>query len=148
LPEIPGVVAQFEEGARRSLAAGFDGVEIHGANGYLIDQFLRDGSNRRTDEYGGPVEQRARFLLEGTAAVIRAGGADRVGVRVSPLSAFNGMSDGDPKETFGYAATALGRLGLAYLHAVLPGSDDPTSEAHAMAGFLRERFGGTFLVNG
>jgi len=148
LVEIPGVVAQFAEGARRALEAGFDGVEIHGANGYLLDQFLRDGSNRRTDEYGGPVEQRARLLLEVTEAVARVWGADRVGVRVSPLSAFNGMSDSDPRSTFGYAASALGRLGLAYLHAVLPGSDDPASEAHAMARHLRERFGGTFLVNG
>jgi N-ethylmaleimide reductase len=148
LAEIPGLIAQFEAGARSALAAGFDGVEIHGANGYLLDQFLRDGSNRRTDEYGGPVEQRARFLLEVAEAVVRVWGADRVGVRLSPLSAFNSMSDKDPRQTFGYAAAALGRSGLAYLHAVLPGSDDPTSEAHAMARHLRERFGGTFLLNG
>jgi N-ethylmaleimide reductase len=94
--EIPGVVAQFEEGAWRAQAAGFDGVEIHGANGYLIDQFLRDGTNRRTDRYGGSVENRARFLLEVTEAVAGVWGADRVGVRLSPWSDFNSMRDSDP----------------------------------------------------
>jgi N-ethylmaleimide reductase len=148
LAEIPGVVEQFADGARRALAAGFDGVEIHGANGYLVDQFLRDGSNRRTDVYGGPVEQRARFLLEVVEAVVGIWGADRVGVRVSPLSAFNGMSDSDPRATFGYAAAALSRHGLAYLHAVLPGSADPATPEHAMARHLYERFGGAFLLNG
>ncbi|HEV7516165.1 MAG TPA: alkene reductase [Thermoanaerobaculia bacterium] len=148
LAEIPGVVAQFTDGAERALAAGFDGVEIHGANGYLLDQFLRDGSNRRTDVYGGPVEQRARFLLEVVEAVVRVWGPERVGVRLSPLSAFNGMSDSDPQATFGHAAAALARFGLAYLHAVLPGSDDPASAAHAMARHLRERFAGPFVLNG
>jgi len=146
--EIPGVVGQFEEGARRALAAGFDGVEIHGANGYLIDQFLRDGSNRRTDAYGGPVEGRARFLFEVTEAVVRVWGADRVGVRVSPLSPFNGMSDSAPQATFGHAAAGLSRFGLAYLHVVAPGSADPDSEAAAMVRHPRRRFDGRLMLNG
>ena len=141
--EIPGVVAQFEEGARRALEAGFDGVEIHGANGYLIDQFLRDGSNHRTDAYGGSPENRARFLLEVTEAVVGVWGADRVGVRLSPLNAFNDMSDSDPATTFGYAAGALNRFGLAYLHVV-----EPVGTAEGVAHHLRERFQGTFMLNG
>ncbi len=148
LEEIPGIVRQFEEGARRALAAGFDGVEIHGANGYLLDQFLRDGSNQRTDEYGGSVENRARLLIEVTEAVVGVWGAERVGVRLSPTSPFNDMSDSDPRATFGYAAEALSRFGLAYLHAILPGSADPETEDHAIARILRERFRGTVLLNG
>jgi N-ethylmaleimide reductase len=149
LDEIPGVVEQFAHGARQALAAGFDGVEIHGANGYLIDQFLRDGANHRTDAYGGPVENRARFLLEVTAAVVKVWGADRVGVRLSPLGAFNTMSDSNPEATFGYAAAALDRFGLAYLHAaMLPGVLDATSPDHAMARLLREKFHGPLIING
>lgn len=143
IDEIPGVVAQFEDGARRALEAGFDGVEIHGANGYLIDQFLRDGTNHRTDAYGGPVENRARFLLEVTEAVVGVWGGDRVGVRLSPLSAFNDMSDSDPVTTFGYAAGALNRFGLAYLHVI-----EPVGTADGVAPLLRERFQGPFMVNG
>jgi N-ethylmaleimide reductase len=149
LEEIPGVIRQFEEGARRALEAGFDGVEIHGANGYLVDQFLRDGTNRRTDEYGGPVESRARFLLEITEAVAKVWGADRVGVRLSPLGDFNSMSDSDPEATFAYAAEQLGKLGIAYLHlGGLVGVEAPESREHRMAQLLREKFGGTLMVNG
>lgn len=148
LDEIPGVVKQFEDGARRALEAGFDGVEIHGANGYLIDQFLRDGTNHRTDAYGGPVESRARFLLEVTEAVAGVWGADRVGVRLSPTGTYNDMSDSDPLATFGYAAGALGRFGLGYLHAVLPGAWDRSTPEHEVARVLRERFGGRFMLNG
>ncbi|HEY2739420.1 MAG TPA: alkene reductase [Thermoanaerobaculia bacterium] len=149
LDEIPGVVAQFAHGARTALAAGFDGVEIHGANGYLIDQFLRDGTNHRTDIYGGPIENRARFLVEVTTAVAKVWGADRVGMRLSPLGAFNTMSDSNPMATFGYAATALNRFGLAYLHAaMLPGALDATSPDHAMARLLREKFHGPLMLNG
>ena len=148
LEEIPGVVAQFQDGAERALAAGFDGVEVHGANGYLIDQFLRDGSNQRTDLYGGTTEKRARFLVEVTEAAIRVWGPERVGVRLSPLSAFNGLADPDPRTTFGDATATLDRFGLAYLHLILPESAVPGSEAHAMAGHLRERFAGPILLNG
>jgi N-ethylmaleimide reductase len=145
--EIKAVVEQFAEGARRALEAGFDGVEIHGANGYLIDQFLRDGTNRRTDEYGGSIENRVRFLLEVTEAVVRVWGAERVGVRLSPTNLFNDMSDSDPAATFGYAARALNRFGLAYLHVVegverRPGTPDP------VAHLLRQEFDGPFILNG
>jgi N-ethylmaleimide reductase len=148
LEEIPGVVEQFREGAKRALAAGFDGVEIHGANGYLIDQFLRDGTNQRTDVYGGPVENRARFLLEIVDAVVGVWGADRVGVRLSPTGSFNSMSDSDPLATFGYAAGALRPYGLAFLHLVLPQAWDPSTLEHAIARTVKERFGGTVVLNG
>lgn len=149
LEEIPGVVRQFEEGARRALEAGFDGVEIHGANGYLVDQFLRDGSNHRTDAYGGSIQNRARFLLEITEAAVKVWGADRVGVRLSPLGAFNSMSDSDPEATFAYAAEQLGRLGIAYLHlGGMVGVENPESREHRMAQLLRQRFGGTLMING
>ncbi|WP_426435477.1 hypothetical protein [Bradyrhizobium genosp. P] len=120
LEEIPGIIEEFRAAARRGLRAGFDGVEIHGANGYLPDQFLEDGTNKRTDEYGGPVENRARFLLEVTQAAISVWGADRVGVRLSPSGTYGSMSDSDPVATFGYVAGKLGRLGIAYLHVVEP----------------------------
>jgi N-ethylmaleimide reductase len=141
--EIPGVVAQFEDGARRALAAGFDGVEIHGANGYLIDQFLRDGSNRRTDAYGGSAANRARFLLEVTEAVTGVWGGDRVGVRLSPLNPFNDMRDSNPADTFGYAAEALNWFGLAYLHVIEPVGTEP-----GVARGLRKRFRDAFILNG
>jgi N-ethylmaleimide reductase len=144
--EISGVVQQFRRGALNALAAGFDGVEIHGANGYLIDQFLRDGSNRRTDRYGGSIANRARFLRETVEAVIGVWGADRVGVRLSPLGNFNSMSDSDPAATFGHAAETLGRYGLAYLHVVEGGHESaggPFDWAE-----LKRRFGGSYMANG
>ena len=144
LDEIPGVVEQFAHGARSALASGFDGVEIHGANGYLVDQFLRSGTNQRTDAYGGPVENRTRFLLEVTEAVVGVWGADRVGVRFSPTGVFNTMSDSDPAATFGYAAKALDRFGLAYLHVVEPVG----SPAPLVAPVLRAAFRGPFILNG
>jgi N-ethylmaleimide reductase len=147
LEEIPGVVEQFAHGARSALASGFDGVEIHGANGYLVDQFLRDGTNHRTDAYGGPVENRARFLLEVTEAVAGVWGAERVGVRLSPTGSFNSMIDSDPAATFGYAARALDRFGLAYLHAVEPLARTPEMPA-PVAPELRSLFHGPFILNG
>ena len=141
--EIPGIVAQFENGARHALEAGFDGIEIHGANGYLVDQFLRDGTNRRTDRYGGSLENRARFLLEVAEAVAGVWGANRVGVRISPRSDFNDMHDSDPASTFGYAAQALAPLGLAYLHVV-----EPVGDAAPLAPALKAAFGGPLMVNG
>jgi len=145
--EIPGVVAQFETGARLAKEAGFDGVELHGANGYLIDQFLRDGSNRRTDRYGGSLANRARFLLEVTEAVAGVWGADRVGVRLSPRGDFNDMSDSDPRATFGHAALALAPFGLAYLHIVEPVGSLPAGTA-PLAPRLKEAFGGPLMING
>ena len=114
--EIPAIVAAFAQAAKNAIAAGFDGVEVHGANGYLIDQFLRDGCNHRTDGYGGSVENRARLLFEVLTAVTAAIGADRVGLRLSPLNSFNSMVDSDPMGLIGFLADRLNSFKLAYLH--------------------------------
>lgn len=143
LAEIPGVVEQFAAGARLARAAGFDGVEIHGANGYLIDQFLRDGTNRRTDAYGGSAQGRARFLLEVVEAVASVWEAARVGVRLSPTNPFNGMSDSDPKATFSHAVRELAARKVGYLHLV-----DPVASRERMAPLLRPLFRGPLMVNG
>ncbi len=116
--EIPGVVEDYRRAAERAKAAGFDGVEIHAANGYLINQFLDSKTNHRTDQYGGSVENRYRFLKEVTEAVLTVWPADRVGVRLSPNGNFNDMGAPDFRETFTYAAAQLNRYGLAYLHVV------------------------------
>ena len=145
--EIPGVVAQFRHGAELARKAGFDGVEIHGANGYLVDQFLRDGSNRRTDRYGGSVENRLRFPLEVVDAVAEVWGPERVGVRISPLGAFNSMEDSDPKALFTAFARALGERNLAYLHVITDDAfaDDPRSFDPLSLGPV---FGGTVIAAG
>jgi N-ethylmaleimide reductase len=114
--EIAAIVADFAQGAKNAIAAGFDGVEVHGANGYLIDQFLRDGSNQRTDAYGGSMKNRARFLMEVLTAVTAAIGSDRVGLRLSPLNSFNSMKDSDPVALTAYVAEKLNSFKLAYLH--------------------------------
>lgn len=114
--EIPGLVRAYAEAARRAVAAGFDGVEVHGANGYLIDQFLRDGSNQRDDAYGGSLAHRARFLFEVVEAVCAAIGSERVGLRLSPLNSYNSMKDSDPLALTAYLAEQLNRFDLAYLH--------------------------------
>ncbi len=147
--EIAVVVDQFRKGAENALAAGFDGVEIHGANGYLIDQFLRDGTNHRTDEYGGSLENRTRFLLEVTGAVFSVWGSDRVGVRISPVNSFNDMSDSDPQATFNHVAGALSRLGLAYLHVVEAVIGDTLSFDQSFDFTqVKDAFGGTYIANG
>ena len=148
-PEIAAIVEQFADGARRSREAGFDGVEVHGANGYLVDQFLRSGTNRRDDEYGGSLANRTRFLVEVVEAVTAAWEPARVGVRLSPTSPFNSMHDDNPVETFGHAAAELDRFGLAYVHViapvagpgVVPGAPDVASE-------IRRRFRGPLILNG
>lgn len=114
--EIPGIIAGFRKAAENAKAAGFDGVEIHGANGYLLDEFLRDGANKRTGPYGGPIENRARLLIEVTAAVCEVFGRDRVGVRISPLNSYNSMADSDPAGLTAYVAAQMNALGIAYLH--------------------------------
>jgi N-ethylmaleimide reductase len=144
LSEIPGVVEQFRKGAENAKAAGFDGVELHGANGYLLDQFTRDGTNKRTDTYGGSIENRARFPLAVTKAVIDVWGADRVGYRISPTGAFNSMADSNPRGTFGYLTEQLNKLGIAFLHAVDPIADG----AKRLSPFLRPKFDRTYIVNG
>jgi N-ethylmaleimide reductase len=120
--EIPGIVAAYAQAARNALAAGFDGVEVHGANGYLIEQFLQSHTNQRTDRYGGGIENRIRFLLEVTQAVVEVWGADRVGVRLSPYGIANGSGEPDPMPLYTRAVEALNPLGLAYLHLLEPRS--------------------------
>jgi len=148
LPEIPDLIGDYRKGAANSIAAGFDGVEIHGANGYLLDQFLRDGSNRRSDGYGGTLENRARLMLEVTEAVCDEIGADRVGIRLSPLQPFNDMKDSDPETTFSYLVEQLNRFGLAYLHVTEMGSETPDTAGPAFdLGKLRAIWKGVYITN-
>jgi len=149
--EIAGIIAEFGAGAARAKAAGFDGVEIHGANGYLPDQFLQDGTNRRTDDYGGGIENRARFLLEVTRAAIDVWGADRVGVRLSPSGSYGSMSDSDPQATLGYTAARLDDLEIAWLHVVEPrirGTELITDAEPLAARHLRRIFHRTLIAAG
>jgi 2,4-dienoyl-CoA reductase-like NADH-dependent reductase (Old Yellow Enzyme family) len=139
--EVKGVAQAFGRGAANAKAAGFDGVELHGANGYLLDQFLQDGSNHRTDEYGGPIENRARLMLEATDAAIAVFGAGRVGMHLAPRGDAHGISDSDPAATFGYVARELGKRRIAFIAArehVGPDSLGPT---------LKQEFGGMFVAN-
>ena len=139
--DIERIVADFGRGAKRALAAGFDGVEIHGANGYLLDQFLRDGSNKRDDDYGGPVENRVRFIKEVTAAVVGEVGADRTGIRLSSQNGVQSMHDSDPVGTFTHAAKVLDEFGLAYLH-----FKEPAGAREALPS-VRNAFKNTLIVN-
>lgn len=152
LEEIPAVIEAFRQGAALAREAGFDGVEIHGANGYLPDQFLQDGTNTRTDAYGGPIENRARLMLEITAAAISVWGPGRVGVRLSPSSSYGSMHDSNPKATFGYLARQLDSLGLAYLHVVEPrikGNETIDEAAEPVAvPYLRTLFSGPIIAAG
>jgi N-ethylmaleimide reductase len=120
--EIPGIIEAYRQGAANALKAGFDGVEIHGANGYLIEQFLQSHTNLRTDQYGGTIENRTRFLMEVTKAVIEVWGADRVGVRLSPYGVANGSGEPEPMPLYSHVVTSLDPLGLAYLHFIEPRS--------------------------
>jgi N-ethylmaleimide reductase len=148
--EIAGVVADFAKGAANAKAAGFDGVEIHGANGYLVDQFLRDGVNKRTDQYGGSLENRLRFMKEVTTAVAAAWEPSRVGIRLSPSGTFNGMSDSDPVATFSAALQALSALKIAYVHVVEPMEADQRHGGpgwkSASARELRRHFKGAYIA--
>jgi 2,4-dienoyl-CoA reductase-like NADH-dependent reductase (Old Yellow Enzyme family) len=139
--EIPGVIADFRRGAQNALEAGFDGVEIHGANGYLLDQFLQDKSNRRTDDYGGPVENRARLHLEVTDAVVSVWGAGRVGMHLAPRGDAHDMGDSDLAGTFGYLARELGRRKIAFLCAREKQGPD------SLGPQLKEAFGGVYIAN-
>lgn len=153
--ELPGIVEQYLQGAKNAMAAGFDGVEVHSANGYLLDQFLNSTTNRRTDAYGGSVENRARLLLEALEAVCKLWGSERVGVRLSPLGSFNDMADEDPETLFGYLAERLSEFDLAYLHLVdstwVAGNttrEEPEPRAAAVMELIRERYRGTLIVCG
>lgn len=149
--QLPAIIADYVASARRAMAAGFDGVEIHSANGYLLDQFLRDGSNRRSDEYGGSIENRIRFPLEVVRAVVEAVGADKTGIRISPTNPFNDMSDSDPLALFKAFAQKLAPLNLAYLHSM-----EPISTSHPMSNpsglratpAIRDVYKGVLIVNG
>ena len=148
--EIPGIVAQFRQGAENAKAAGFDGVELHGANGYLLDQFLRDGSNQRTDAYGGSLVNRVRFPLEVADAVIGVWGPQRVGYKLSPYFSGYSMSDSNPLETFAFIAAELNKRGLLYLHvseAVAGPMAAPTGTKRATP-ILRDAFDGALIANG
>lgn len=139
--EIPGVIEAYRKGAENALAAGFDGVEIHGANGYLLDQFLQDSTNRRGDEYGGTLENRARLMLEVTDACVSVWGAGRVGMHLAPRCDAHDMGDSDPAATFGYVATELGKRGIAFIcarEAVGPDSLGPV---------LKKKFCGVYIAN-
>ncbi|MDR3455955.1 MAG: alkene reductase [Verrucomicrobiae bacterium] len=145
--ELPGIVTQYADAAQRAKSAGFDGVEIHNANGYLLDQFLRDGTNKRTDEYGGPVRNRARLTLEVTAAVVQVWGADRVGIRFSPGGVFNDMSDSNPLATFSHVLHELNRFKLAYAHLIVSTDDDLKHGAVPVPlPALRKEFHGPLIV--
>ena len=120
ISEIPGIVEDYRKAAARAKTAGFDGVELHAGNGYLLDQFLQDGSNKRTDSYGGSIENRSRFLLEVVEAMTSVWGGDRVAVRIAPAGTWNHMRDSNPAVLFAYAAEQLNRFGLAYLHIIEP----------------------------
>lgn len=148
--EIPNIVEDFRWAAQNAREAGFDGVEIHGANSYLLDQFTRDGSNHRTDEYGGSIQNRTRFALDVAKAVVDVWGQERVGYRVSPNGNSYSISDSNPVATFSYLAERLNALGVGYLHVMEPIAGKNAVPAHVtrVTPFLREKFRGTFIVNG
>ena len=143
--EIPSIVAAFVNAAKNAIAAGFDGVEVHGANGYLIDQFLRDGSNDRSAPYGGSMENRARLLFEVLSAVSDAIGSERVGVRLSPLNSFNSMTDSDPVGLVSYLAAELNKFNLAYVH--LMRADFFGVQQADVVTPMREHYKGSLILN-
>jgi 2,4-dienoyl-CoA reductase-like NADH-dependent reductase (Old Yellow Enzyme family) len=141
LDEIPGIVAEYRRGAENALAAGFDGVELHGANGYLLDQFLQDVSNHRTDEYGGSIENRARLMLEAVDAVIAVWGTARVGLHLNPRARSHSMGDSDKPTTFGFVAREAGRRGIAFI-CVRESLEEPRLEPE-----MKKAFGGPVIAN-
>ncbi len=148
IDEIPDILEQFRNAAANALEAGFDGVEIHAANGYLIDQFLRDGSNQRDDAYGGAMENRARLLLEIVAAVCDVWTRNCIGVRLSPLNPFSDMRDSNPEALFSHTATALNQFDLAYLHINEQGLENPGAAGPAFdLRTLRRLFNGPYICN-
>jgi len=147
LDEIPALLEDFRHAARNAIAAGFDGVEVHAANGYLIDQFLRDGSNRREDAYGGSIENRTRLLFEVVQAVAQEIGAERTGVRLSPVTPANDAHDSDPQPLFERAVERLDPLGLAFLHVIEGATGGPRDNIAFDYAALRAKFRGPWLVN-
>ncbi|WVV49112.1 alkene reductase [Pseudomonas sp. NA13] len=147
ISELPGIINDFRQAAANAIAAGFDGVEIHGANGYLLDQFIKDGANVRTDAYGGSIENRARLLLEVTAAVVEEVGANRTGLRISPVSPANGVSSSAPQAQFDYLVEQLNALDIVYLHVVEGATGGPRDVAPFDFAALRQRFKNTYIAN-
>ncbi|HET6788759.1 MAG TPA: alkene reductase [Aquabacterium sp.] len=145
--EVAGIVNDFRTAARHAIEAGFDGIEIHGAHGYLLDAFLRDGSNKRTDIYGGSIENRARFLLEVMAAVIAEIGADKVGVRISPVSPVNDSNESAPQALFEYVVRELDKLKPIYVHVVEGATGGPRDNAPFDYEALRRLYSGVWMVN-
>ncbi|WP_395407172.1 alkene reductase [Pseudoduganella sp. UC29_106] len=153
IEEIKDLVESFRQAARRGIAAGFDGVELHSANGYLLDQFLQDGSNKRTDSYGGSIKNRTRFLLEVVEAVASVWGHERVAVRIGPSGSFGDMSDSDPEALFTHVARELDKLNLAYLHLIEPRiagnvEDESREQAPVASRLIRQHYKGTIIAAG
>jgi len=145
--EIPAVIDTFRQAAANAMEAGFDGVEVHGANGYLLDQFARDGANKRDDDYGGSVENRARLMLEVAEAVAKEAGAERTGIRISPASPMNGLTDSNPQPLFEHIVEKLDGLGLVYLHVIEGTTGGPRDTASFDYAALRRRFRGAYIAN-
>jgi N-ethylmaleimide reductase len=147
LSEIPGIIEDFRRGAANAKEAGFDGVEIHGANGYLLDQFAKDGANKRTDSYGGSIENRARLMLEVSEAVVAEIGAERTGIRISPVTPANDISDSNPQPLFDYIVDQLNALKLTYIHVIEGATGGPRDIAPFDYASLRKRFAGAYVAN-
>lgn len=147
LEELPGIINDFRQAAANAIAAGFDGVEIHGANGYLLDQFAKDGANLRDDAYGGSIVNRARLLLEVASAVASEIGSQRTGIRISPVSPANGITSSDPQAQFDYIVDQLSALDLVYLHVVEGATGGPRDVAPFDYAGLRRRFKNTYIAN-
>jgi N-ethylmaleimide reductase len=147
LSEIPGIVEGFRRGAANALKAGFDGVEIHGANGYLLDQFAKDGANKRSDGYGGSIENRARLMLEVAQVVSAEAGPERTGIRISPVTPANDVSDSNPQPLFDYIVDGLNALKLVYIHVIEGATGGPRDVAPFDYGSLRKRFAGAYIAN-
>ncbi len=147
LDELPGIVEDFRQAAANAIAAGFDGVEIHAANGYLLDQFLKDSANVRDDAYGGSIKNRARLALEVAAAVVKEVGAERTGIRISPVSPANDISSSDPQAQFDYLVAQLDALELVYLHVVEGATGGPRDVAPFDFDALRQKFRNTYIAN-
>ncbi|WP_316192432.1 MULTISPECIES: alkene reductase [unclassified Bradyrhizobium] len=147
LSEIPGIIESYKQAALNAIEAGFDGVEIHGANGYLLDQFAKDGANKRTDAYGGSIENRARLMLEVSKVVSDAIGADKTGIRISPVTPANDVSDSNPQPLFDYIVDQLNALNLVYIHVIEGATGGPRDIAPFDYASLRKRFKGAYMAN-
>jgi N-ethylmaleimide reductase len=147
LEEIPGIIETFKRGTANALEAGFDGVEIHGANGYLLDQFAKDGTNKRTDVHGGSIENRARLMLEVAKVVAAEAGSERTGIRISPVTPANDVSDSNPQPLFDHIVDHLNALKLVYIHVIEGATGGPRDNAPFDYGSLRRRFKGAYMAN-